>query len=176
MAILAPEKGWFHKKVAKDEKMWIMCATVVALALFAIMVLWHLVGKQNPSYTVYNTSPDEFYKMAQANWKKYQIGEEAGIPVVKPAPDSDVYVIGTTWRWEPVLILKKGAKYRFHVSSLDLLHGFSLQPMNMNFLIHPGYDYVLTFKPTYTGDFRLICNEYCGPGHHSMIGKIVVED
>ncbi|MEO5359538.1 MAG: cytochrome c oxidase subunit II [Nitrospirota bacterium] len=176
MALTAPEKGWWHKKVSSDEKTWVIFAAIVALSLFMLMVAWHLLGKQNPSYIVYSTSPDEFYKLAQANWEKYKVGEESGIPVVKPPADSDVFILASTWKWEPVLVLKKGANYRFHVSSMDLLHGFSIQPVNMNFAIHPGYDYVLTFKPTSSGDFRLVCNEYCGPGHHAMIGKIKVED
>ncbi|MBF0606796.1 MAG: cytochrome C oxidase subunit II [Candidatus Magnetobacterium sp. LHC-1] len=176
MALLPPEKGWWHKSVAKDEKIWIACATVVALALFSLMVAWHVVGKQNPSYLVYKTSPDEFYKLAQANWEKYKVGEKNGMTVVKPPPDGEIFVMGSTWRWEPALILKKGAKYKFHISSMDLLHGFSLQPVNMNFKIHPGYDYVLTFTPTSTGTFNVICNEYCGPGHHTMITEITVED
>jgi cytochrome c oxidase subunit 2 len=44
----------------------------------------------------------------------------------------------------------------------------------MNFQIYPGYDYVLRFKPTETGEYKVICNEFCGIGHHTMIGKIVV--
>ncbi len=176
MAIVIPKKGWYNQAIAKDEKAWIVVAVIVCLALFLLMVVWHLVGKQNPSFVVYKTTPNEFYRLAQANWQKYQVGEENRIPVVKPPAGSDVFVVASTWRWEPVLILKKGSEYRFHISSLDFVHGFSLQPINMNFLIHPFYDYVLTFKPTSSGEFKVICNEYCGYGHHTMIGKIIVED
>ncbi|MFN7065751.1 MAG: cytochrome C oxidase subunit II, partial [Aquificaceae bacterium] len=63
-----------------------------------------------------------------------------------------------------------------YISSLDLLHGISIQPVNMNFMVYPGYDYVLTFKPTSSGEFAVICNEFCGIGHHMMIGKIIVKD
>jgi mono/diheme cytochrome c family protein len=78
------------------------------------------------------------------------------------------------WRWTPVLILQKDESYNFHVSSKDLMHGLSIQPVNMNFQIYPGYDYVLRFKPTETGEYKVVCNEFCGIGHHTMIGKIVV--
>jgi cytochrome c oxidase subunit 2 len=54
------------------------------------------------------------------------------------------------------------------------MHGLSIQPVNMNFQIYPGYDYVLRFKPTETGEYKVVCNEFCGIGHHTMIGKIVV--
>jgi cytochrome c oxidase subunit 2 len=176
MALLPPGEGWYFKKVAKDEKMWITIALVVCLILFFWMVVWHIYGRQNPSFITYRTTPEEFNALTMAFIKKYQTGEMNGIPVVEPPPNSDVFLVGKMWRWEPVLVLKKGQEYRFHISSLDLLHGFSLQPVNMNFMVYPGYDYVLTFKPTSAGEFAIVCNEFCGIGHHMMIGKIIVKE
>jgi cytochrome c oxidase subunit 2 len=57
---------------------------------------------------------------------------------------------------------------------MDLQHGFSLQPLNMNFQIVPGYDHVLTLTPTSAGEFTVVCNEFCGIGHHTMTGRILV--
>ena len=51
------------------------------------------------------------------------------------------------WQWYPVLELEKGQSYRLHLSSLDLQHGFSLQPVNINMQVHPGYEHVLTLTP-----------------------------
>jgi cytochrome c oxidase subunit 2 len=45
----------------------------------------------------------------------------------------------------------------------------------MNFQILPGYDHVLTLTPTSEGEFTIICNEFCGIGHHLMTGRILVE-
>ena len=47
--------------------------------------------------------------------------------------------------------------------------------MNMNFQVVPGYDHVLTIKPTAPGEYPIICNEFCGIGHQQMVGKIIVE-
>ncbi len=33
---------------------------------------------------------------------------------------------------------------------------------------------VLTLKPTDAGEFGVVCNEYCGIGHHQMLGRIIV--
>jgi cytochrome c oxidase subunit 2 len=60
-------------------------------------------------------------------------------------------------------------------SGIGIQHGFSLLPLNMNFQILPGYDHVLTITPTMSGEFQIICNEFCGIGHHLMTGKIIVE-
>lgn len=174
MSLLTPVRGWFHKPVSKDERMWMVISLLLCIMLFVWMILWHVYGKQNPSNVTYKTSPKEFTQLAEAYMKKNMIGVDNGVPVVKPEPNSDVFVMGEMWRWSPVMILKKNEKYNLHISSKDLMHGFSIQPINMNFQIYPSYDYVLHFTPTDAGEYKIICNEFCGIGHHTMIGKIVV--
>lgn len=174
MSLFSPAEGWYDKKVAKDEKMWMVIALILCIILFIWMVLWHVYGKQNPSSTTYRTSTAEFAKLSEAYIKQNMVGMDNGIPVVRPKPNSDVFVLGEMWRWSPVMVLQKDQAYKFHISSKDVMHGFSIQPVNMNFQVFPGYDYVLTFKPTETGEYKVVCNEFCGIGHHTMIGKIVV--
>ncbi len=60
--------------------------------------------------------------------------------------------------------------------SMDWQHGFSLQPTNINLQIHPGYDMVLTVTPNEAGEYGIVCNEFCGIGHHTMIGKLYVAE
>ena len=76
----------------------------------------------------------------------------------------------------PILKLERGKEYMLHLSSLDVNHGFSLFPVNVNFQVVPGYDYGLRVTPTTSGDFRIICNEFCGIGHHTMVGRVIVVD
>lgn len=142
--------------------------------LFVWMVLWHVYGKQNPSSLTYKTSTTEFAQLTEAYIKKNMIGVDKGIPVVRPEPNSHVFVMAEMWRWSPVLVLEVNQAYKFHISSKDVVHGFSIQPVNMNFQVYPTYDYVLEFKPTEVGEYKVICNEFCGIGHAGMIGKIVV--
>jgi cytochrome c oxidase subunit 2 len=108
--------------------------------------------------------------------EKYQVREEGdtGVPVVHPPAETDVYMLARTYEWWPVLELEKGKAYRLHLSSMDLQHGFSLQPTNINVQVHPGYELVMTVTPNETGEFGVICNEFCGIGHHNMVGRIHV--
>lgn len=174
MSLLTPAQGWYRKPVSKDERMWMVISLLLCIMLFVWMIAWHVYGKQNPSNVTYRTSPKEYARLAEAYLKKNMMGVDNGVPVIKPEPNSDVFVMGEMWRWSPVMILQKDEKYNIHISSKDLMHGFSIQPINMNFQIYPGYDYVLHFKPTSAGEYKIICNEFCGIGHHTMIGKIVV--
>ena len=56
------------------------------------------------------------------------------------------------------------------------MHGFSLLPENINIQIHPEYEMVITIKPNRVGEYSVVCNEFCGIGHHTMVGKIFVVD
>lgn len=172
---IQPLKGVWWKKVDASEKLWLGIALVWCLILFAMMPLWHLKGGQNPSFETYRTTAEQYMKKVDALVARRKVGEEKGMPVVAPDPKEDVYMLGRLWQWSPVLKLKKGETYRLHLSSLDLVHGFSIFPLNLNFMVLPGYDYVLTVTPTTIGEFYVVCNEFCGIGHHQMVGKILVE-
>lgn len=174
MSIYSPAPGWF-KAPEGAERLWIGIALIWCLIMFIAMPYWHFKGKQNSTGESYRVDPKAFNERIEKYVQTNKVGEELGIPVVEAAPGSDVYLLGQMWRWYPVLKLKKDQTYRLHISSIDLQHGFSLMPMNMNFQVLPGYDHVLTITPTSTGTFPIICNEFCGIGHHLMTGRIIVE-
>ena len=35
---------------------------------------------------------------------------------------------------------------------------------------------MITLTPTEPGEFGIICNEFCGVGHHMMLGKVIVTE
>lgn len=175
MSIASPEKYWW-KPVDKGERIWIGLALAWCVILFIVMPLQHFFGKQNSTGEAYRVVPSE-YMAAVTRWTEaHKIGDFRGVPIVQAIPNGENYLLGQMWRWTPILKMKKGQSYRLHISSADLQHGFSLQPVNMNFQIVPGYDHVLTLTPTESGEFSIVCNEFCGIGHHMMTGKIIVEE
>lgn len=174
MSIFNPVGTWF-KAPTGTERLWVGLALSWCLIMSVTMPYWHFKGKQNSTGESYKVEPAAFVDRADQFIESNQVGEERNIPIVEPSPGGDAYLVAEMWRWYPILKLKKDQTYRLHISSYDLQHGFSLQPMNMNFQILPGYDHVLTITPTTTGTFEIICNEFCGIGHHLMTGKIIVE-
>ena len=175
MAITPPsERIWWQEPVARTELVWIIIAFLWGLVMFFMMIYWHGAGEQNLSNEAYRIQPAAFYAKAQAMVDQYTVGTEANTPIVHPPAGSDVYLVARLWSWWPILELEKDQSYRMHLSSMDWQHGFSLQPVNINLQVHPGYDIVFSMRPTETGEFAVICNEFCGIGHHNMIGKIRV--
>jgi cytochrome c oxidase subunit 2 len=175
MAISPPsERLWWNEPIAKMEIVWIIVAFTWGLVMFGMIIYWHAEGEQNLSNEAYRTTPEVYAEKATAMVEKYTVREESGFPVVHPPPGSDVYLIARLWQWWPIIEFEKDQSYRLHISSMDWLHGFSLQPVNINLEIHPGYEMVLTVTPNQSGEFGVVCNEFCGIGHHTMIGKIYV--
>jgi cytochrome c oxidase subunit 2 len=174
-AIVNP-KGIWWLPAHKGEKVWVIIAFAWCMVLFAMMPFWHFKGGQNPAGIRHTVEPTAYMARVQEFVNQYRVGEENGLPIVAPPPGSDVYLIGMMWQWYPALKLEKGKAYTLHLSSLDINHGFNLYPLNINFQVVPGYDYGLRIVPNQAGDYRVVCNEFCGIGHHTMLGRIIVTD
>lgn len=170
-----PEGIWWHR-LGRDERLWVGLAVVWGLAMFVmISFIWPLVGRQQNAIAAHRITPAEFQARVDQFSTRYRVGEIAGIPVVAPPP-GDVFLMSQTFAWRPILQLKQGERYRLLISSRDVQHGFSiLMPRkSVNFQVLPGYITEIELRPEQTGEFPIVCNEYCGLGHHLMIGRIIV--
>jgi cytochrome c oxidase subunit 2 len=178
-AILPPSRRiWWKQPLDKVELTWIAIAFLWAMVLFFMMPYWHVFGKQNMSNEAYRISAENYQKKAQEVVDKYTVRTETdeNIPVVHPPAGSDVYLIARLWAWWPILELENNQSYRLHLSAMDYQHGFSLQPSNINLQIVPGYEMVINVTPNKSGTYAIVCNEYCGIGHHKMVSRLYVVD
>lgn len=73
------------------------------------------------------------------------------------------------------LVVPKGAKVHFEITSTDVVHGLLIPNTNVNIMVVPGHitEFDYTFKKS--GDYAMLCHEYCGVGHHVMMGKLTVQ-
>jgi cytochrome c oxidase subunit 2 len=101
-------------------------------------------------------------------------------PGVYEADDGgyDVYVVAGQFFFNPgtgsPITLPKGAEVTFHVTSADVVHGFSIVGTNVNTMVIPGQVAEFTVNFDETTEYGLICHEYCGSAHHNMAGTIDV--
>ncbi|HEX5128943.1 MAG TPA: hypothetical protein VFV90_04320 [Usitatibacter sp.] len=178
MSALEPPRHrlWWKQPLDRVEGTWIAIAFAWCLVMFFMMPWWHVYGKQNLANEAYRSTPEMFQKKVDEMVAKHKVREETEqkIPVVRPPAGSDVYLIARLWQWWPMLELQSGQTYRLHLMSMDWLHGFSLQPENINIQVHPGYEHVLTVTPTAPGTYSIVCNEYCGINHHTMVSRLYV--
>lgn len=171
---VVPAQGVWWRPANRQERLWVAIAFAWCMVLFAMMPFWHFKGGQNPTGIRTRVDPQAFAERTLRFTEEYQVGEDNGVPVVAPPPGGDVYLLGQMWRWYPALQLEEGVTYTFHLSALDVNHGFSLYPANLNLQVVPGYDYGLRITPNQPGEYRIVCNEFCGIGHHKMVSRLYV--
>ena len=177
-AILPPaERLWWKHPVDRVEGTWITMAFIWCMIMFFMMIYWHIYGRQNLSTETYKTAPDVYLSKAEAWAAEHTVRNDAatGQPVVAPSAGGDAYVVARLWSFWPTLELEKGKTYRLHLYSMDYNHGFSLQPANINIQVVPGYEHVVTVTPNQSGQYSVVCNEFCGIGHHTMVGRLYVK-
>jgi cytochrome c oxidase subunit II len=170
-----PPRDWW-RPAGRDEKLWITIAAIWAVSMFVMMVIiWPAIGQQQNQIQSYRVDPQVFRALTNDFIAEHQTGELHGIPVVSPPP-GDVYLEASQFQWRPVLELQRGETYRFLISAFDVQHGFSLQPDNVNFQVIPELITGLEMTPNEAGEYTIVCNEFCGLGHHVMVGRIIVVD
>lgn len=63
---------------------------------------------------------------------------------------------------------------KIRMASADVLHGVHVPFTNMATMVVPGYISEVNTEFTKTGDYSLLCNEYCGLGHDHMWSRLKV--
>lgn len=89
----------------------------------------------------------------------------------------EVQARGYQWYWElSKTELPVGKPIEFQVTSADVNHGFSIYDANMRIVTQtqamPGVTNVLRHTFQEPGTYRILCLEYCGVGHHTMMTEL----
>jgi cytochrome c oxidase subunit II len=88
----------------------------------------------------------------------------------------EAYIIARVFSFTPSTItIPAGASVTFYATSPDVVHGFFITNTAINMLVVPGWVSDDTHVFTKPGTYLLLCNEYCGSGHHFMYGSIEVK-
>ncbi len=74
------------------------------------------------------------------------------------------------------IVLKKGVPVTLQITSEDRSHGFNIPSMKVRADVAPGKVTELKVTPQQSGSYDFFCDVFCGGGHESMSGKIVVKD
>lgn len=110
-----------------------------------------------------------------------------------PPADAEIGVVSQQWAWtfrhegpdgelntaDDIILIDElhveiGKTYHWHLTSLDVLHSFSIPSMRFKQDAVPGRQTVGWFKPTMTGEYDIQCAEMCGVGHGAMGARIFI--
>jgi cytochrome c oxidase subunit 2 len=160
--------------VHRFEKLW-FGASLVLIVAFLGTIIYGAVG---PGVAMVDDSGGtvEPSVIADGNYDQVENFREPGVY------DSDdgvnVYVVARQYLFQPgssePIEVPAGEPVTFHVTTPDVTHGFNLAGTNVNSMVIPGQiaEFTVTFDET--GEYGIVCHEYCGSGHHTMEGQVVV--
>jgi len=169
MPLISKTLEEWYKEFNKEEKVWIALAISVAIILAVTTISWHLIDAKHQVPTSSSEfNPSLFRQMAYNFSKTY---ENQPVP-----PNVEIYIAAQQYYWSiSRLVLKQGVDYKFHLGSLDVLHGFSIvgEGTVYSIMVMPGMEYTFTINFNKAGIYYVICNEYCGYGHGGM--RMIIE-
>ena len=65
---------------------------------------------------------------------------------------------------------------KMNLRSIDVLHDFYIPQFRAKMDMVPGMITYYWFEPIRTGNFEILCMEYCGTGHYAMKGRVLVDE
>lgn len=71
------------------------------------------------------------------------------------------------------LYVKAGEVVDFDIISLDVAHSFFIPELGVHIDAIPGHDNHYWLRADSPGQYRILCTQFCGTGHYTMIGQLV---
>jgi len=105
-----------------------------------------------------------------------------GFAPMRNVPDDAMRItaIGRMWEWEfdygngklsKELVIPVNKPVRLDLVSKDVNHSLFIPAFRVKEDVVPGYNNYLWFTPYYIGDYEILCTEYCGLLHSSMVSR-----
>lgn len=178
MARRPPVSRLDHNTLQTYENIWMVIATVISLLLFMAVIASFINGTYLAlTNHTHNAAQIDGVRNGRIDPQNLQ-NTPFGTPGLRQNDDGtyEAFVVARAFNFEPaVLRVPLGVPVRLHVTSADVMHGLYIQRTNVNLNIIPGQVSTINYTFRHPGDHAVICHEYCGTGHHQMLGRLVVE-
>jgi cytochrome c oxidase subunit 2 len=92
-------------------------------------------------------------------------------------PDGSVTVRVVAARYgfyPPEIRVPEDTPVKLRWATPDVIHGVHAPKTNMSTMVVPGYVSEVNTVFPQPGEYSMLCNEYCGLGHHYMWGRLIV--
>ena len=172
----APPARLDHHTLERYENVWFGIAVVLSVLLF-VAVLASFVSGTYPSLT-----GERGHHLAGVQNGRLDPRNLAATPFATPGlrrnadGTYEAFVVARAFQFDPaVLRVPAYTTVTIHVTSADVMHGYFIEGTTINTTAIPGQ--VSSFTTTFgaPGPLNVVCDEYCGTGHHNMINRVVVE-
>ncbi|WP_018131591.1 cytochrome c oxidase subunit II [Effusibacillus pohliae] len=153
--------------IHRYEKIWLLVGGVIVVSfIVALFVNAFAMGMHPPSH------------MQTIDPKQVDATPPFDKPGVHKVGDNEYEAVMTAFVFgfnPPQIEVPAGSKVTFISTSKDVVHGFEIPGTNVNMMVEPGHVNKVTQTFNKPGEYLILCNEYCGAGHHMMMGKVIVK-
>ena len=149
------------------EKLWMWASGVLIVAFLATIVVGLTGSALQPPSHVETIDPTTVWNDPRFTTRG----------TTTDGQRTTVVNVAMMFAFEPAEIrVPAGQPVTFRLTSTDVTHGFQIVGTNANTMVVPGYISQFTTVFALPGEYLIVCNEYCGLGHHVMAGKLIVEE
>lgn len=149
------------------ERVWMWGAAGIIVTFLGTLAFATVAQEIRPPSHVETIDPKTVWTDARFAERGARLGQNGAITVT---------AVGMTFAFLPNEIrVPAGRPVTFRMTSSDVVHGFQIVGTNANTMVVPGYVSQFTTAFAVPGEYLIVCNEYCGIGHHGMYGKLIVE-
>lgn len=161
----------------KYEKLWLIFG-ISSLVLFLVVIGIGAFykGTHPPSEKLVidpqNVQAEEAFKEENLGLTKVE-DDKYIVNIIASAFDYDLGIDEEGSKVDTIR-LPKGSTVLFQAVTKDVVHGFEIAGTNVNMMVEPGYISSYEAVMDKPGEYTLVCNEYCGTGHHLMFATVEV--
>jgi cytochrome c oxidase subunit 2 len=150
------------------ERKWAWISLILAFVMGGILGFYALASNLHPPSNVETIDSSRLHLSEE--FAEDNLG-------VKSNPDGSLTITMVAARYgfyPPRIEVPVDTPVTLRMASADVLHGVHVPGTNMTTMVVPGYISEVKTMFTRTGEFSLLCNEFCGLGHDHMWSRLVV--
>jgi cytochrome c oxidase subunit 2 len=164
-------KAEYKPEDKKLEKILTWATTLGVAALLAPgLIIWN-------QYVNVPKNAIEIDVMAwQWGWQYRLPGKDGKLGTTKVVNLDDPFGNDDVMIQSDVINLENNRPVKILLRSVDVLHNWYVPQFRAKMDAVPGIVTYYWFEPNKTGQFEVLCAEYCGVGHYAMRGGVEVQD
>ena len=150
------------------EKKWIWAVSAIVVLTWIVQLYYAVADSIHPPSNV------EVIDSAKLHMTEEFAEQNLGVKQEADGSYTVTMVAARYGFYPPLIEVPVDTTVKLRIASFDVLHGLHVPGSNMATMVVPGYVSEVTTAFTKTGDFPMICNEFCGLGHDYMYSKVRV--
>jgi cytochrome c oxidase subunit II len=153
--------------VHRSERIWLTFGVATLVIFLGLIGLEDLSAGIQPPSNVQTIDPTKVAETPPF--------DKPGLRTTGPLT-AEAYIVAHIFAFTPSSIsVPAGTTVTFYATSPDVVHGFFITGTDVNMMVLPGWVSSASHRFATPGTYLLLCNEYCGTGHHFMYGTIEVK-